>query len=243
MKKAAAKQGISFDEKAKLDLRLFRTIKEAFDLMLRAWEVTLPLLFVTGIIYGSLILASNEFSSDTAKAGMLMGINFSGIMIVNLLWYCYIVYLSSVAIKGESFKTSLFYGLKIFFPVLALEILVGLIMGLGLLLLAIPGFMVVIMNWLPRMILIAENPGPIRSIGAAIGILKKNLGNVLLFSFLNFVVVLLAIGIINIIASFFGPKSAIKAGLSLLASASFVMYMGAFGVAAYQNVKQQLKIK
>jgi hypothetical protein len=128
--------------------------------------------------------------------------------------------------------TELFTGGPIFFPVLGVSILFGLAVGLGMLLLIVPGIILALMLWPTYWLVLDGKAGVIESFSLASTITKNNWGTGFLLALLQ-----MAIGIVGMLALCIGIIFAAPLAM-MLWPVAYLMMSGQ--LSTYPQQQQQL---
>jgi hypothetical protein len=169
-----------------------------------ALVVLLPLL-----VYNLVVIGTPDPTAGAYSGGALLAIVLQ--MVLSQLMAATIAYGTFQYLRGHpiSIGECLSRGLALILPVLGVAILAGLITGIGMLLLVIPGIIAAVMLWVVIPVAVVERPGVIASLRRSVELTKGY--RLTIFG------ILIVIGLILVVISFI-------LGFILASAAGYTVY-------------------
>jgi uncharacterized membrane protein len=154
---------------AESDFRVGRVLNRSVAVLLRN---LLPFFLVTVIAYLPFIVMERaqvaaQQARDVTLILILSGVSFIVMLLLSMLSQAVILQAAFQDMRRQPVNVteSLKVGLRRFFPVIALALLMGLLLVLGFMLLVVPGFIFYTMWFVALPICVVERLGPVKSLG------------------------------------------------------------------------------
>ncbi len=221
---------------AESEFRVGRVLNQTWSVFSRNLWPFLVVTLVASVPY-ALTIWSNAGAAPAAAGGR----NALAGFLTLLLWpivQAVLVFGAFEDMRGRpvNLLDSLRIGLRRFFPVLAVALCTGLLAGLGMLILLVPGFMVLTMLFVATPACVVERLGPIKSMGRSAKLTKGHRWKIFGLWFTTALVQLIVQSILGAVARTIGglPLAAV---VVLLWSAIYGAFSAILAVVTYHDLR------